>query len=172
MFLKMFSWYVLERIHHKYHKFFYLVFFKRTNMRFGRKRKVEGRGEEVEERHPRARWVCPPDWMNIKFWSPANNHPSSPCFFGYDDWNMYPTWSQTFRQSAWPGTWREFGAWFSRKMYVIYISGQKRGRTCTLHQSSILRCICKSADKFQRDVRYVRTKTYLRRWLWNNHEAF
>lgn len=40
---------------------------------------------------------------------------------------------------------------------------KKRGRICTLHQSSILRCICKSADKFQRDVRHVRTKH-----IWEN----
>lgn len=61
-FFKMFTWYALKQIHHKYHKFFYSVFFKRTNMRFGRKRKVDGREGEVEATPSGA--VGLPPWLD------------------------------------------------------------------------------------------------------------
>jgi len=51
--------------------------------------------------------------------------PLSPCFFGHDDWNMYPTKSNIPTKCK-TGTWREFGARFSQKMYVIYISDRKK----------------------------------------------
>lgn len=108
--------------HHICRKIFpsqiFLFSLQRANIRLAKKRKA-GNGRGKSDTLGRSRFAPLIGWI-LNSGHRQTTIPLSPCFFGHDDWNMYPTKSNipTKCKTRYVARIHDF-----RKMYVIYIFG-------------------------------------------------